>query len=169
MDGRTVIVREATDADLPDFSALADSELSNLSLSRDGITVPLLRPRLREDRWRFAVALEEGEIRAIMAGVKIETAEWGPGFQITLLLADTSHPDWLTALDTVAMWLANRAQAEGRSFMFGVQKPSQARRYRRLYNLTTEPTRSDETSTFQWGWAHEMIATVLARHPEWQL
>ena len=168
-----MILRRATAADLPALAAFAKRELECVGI-RHTITADYLRA-IRSSA-RFHLLEEEGVISAALCAVPIQTAD-GPGFQITLILVASSHPDPVRALDAICLYGCNVALSQGCRVIVAQLpvKAAVAFGYSRDHlALRTEDAGIDTrtgavAAVRQQGDAQAIIKRIFERRPEWRL
>ena len=166
-------LRRATVADLPALAAFANRELECIGV-RHTITADYLRAI--RDSARFHLLEEEGVISAALCAVPIQTAD-GPGFQITLLLVASDHPDTIRALDAISLYGCNVALSQGCRVIVAQLPVKAATAYgysRDMIGLATENAGVDTrtgalAAVRQQGDARAIIERIFERRPEWRL
>ncbi len=161
-----MILREATDDDLPPLHDLARKVWTQLDIPFD---TSLERFRaLQRGRFRIIVLWDGKAMPAALIAHPIET-DRGPGMEIATFVVDQERPDKLNLLDALSLYAMNIAASEGRYIVVSIRpRRTKGTVYGRdRLGMETLPTHSDQVH--QIGHSAGMMAHILARRPEWQL
>ncbi len=158
---RTVIVREAPDADLPDLARFLQRELTAWGF--DAHTTTATVRALFKARRRYAYVTEDDAIVAVGTFHPIET-QLGPTYEIPLFLGSTTHPDRLRIMDALALFICNRLRSEGilHLITFQPDHPHVTGLFTR-YGFV-QPEGADWSSVK----TETPVANILRERPEWR-
>ncbi len=156
----TMILREATDADLPDLAPFLQRELTAWGF--DAHTTTATVRALFAHRRRYAYVIEDDAIVAVGVFHPIET-ERGPAYEIPIFVSSVTHPDKLRVMDALALFICNLLRSEGILHLTSRRPdhPHIASLYAR-YGFVQE-----EGHSFRSVLTETPIANVLRERPEW--
>ncbi len=163
---RSLTLREATDADLRPFHALAIKVWSQLGVAFDPDFARFRR--IRDGRHRIVVLWQDDQLVAALVAIPIAT-DRGPGFEIKAFVVDQDLQDKTTLLDALSLYAMNIALAEGRTIVVSHRPRRIAGTVYGRDKLGMDTTRGDDAYIHQIGYAPDMMARIFQRHPEWQL
>ena len=161
-----MILREATATDLPPLHALATKVWTQLAIPFD-TNVDRFR-RLRGTGFRIIVLYDADQLVVALIASPLET-DRGPGFEINAFVVDQDLQDKTTLLDALSLYAMNIALSEGRAAVVSRRPRSIAGAVYGRDKLGMDTTLSHANTIHQIGHAPDMMARILARHPEWQL
>ena len=161
-----MILREATDKDLPQLATFCDKVWKQLGIEA---TLPLSRFQDRKaDRVRFFVLFEDDEMQAALGGSPFRSVD-GDGYNIWLFTVNQKHRDRMKMLDAVVLYCCHIAISEGNTRIVSVRRPGQAGTllYGDTVGMSSEPKPGDHIDRI--GDAKAMMKAILDRRPEWQI
>lgn len=168
-----MIVREATDEDLPALAQFTHARLVALGY-KPAISTEWLQDQ-RAVGYRLMALWDQGMIAAVLGGRPFDSAD-GPGYNISLFLANPDHPNPLKALDAVAFYSCNIAMSEGRPIVTVTRDLAMAGLiYGRDYagmkaqDAGHHPITGETTHLHSTGDATTITKAILVRRPEWVL
>jgi hypothetical protein len=159
-----MILREALSTDLPPLTQLAERAWSALSIPYDPSAV-LPRLSTLPPSFRTIVLYDGPALSAALVAQPSETP-YGPGFEILAFLVEQNHPRRLDLLDALSLYALTLALSERRPGVIScrlrsVPGPVYGRDWLAM------PTLEDPATILQIGNAPDMIAAIIARHPQW--
>ena len=163
---RSLILREATEKDLPPLITLLNKVWAQLDVPFKADLKSIRR--LSKRGLRVVVLWLDGEMVAALGAHHVET-DRGPGFKVIPFVVDQNRPDRLKLLDAISLYALNIGQSEGRSI---VASESDKRVPGGVYGrdfLAMDAHDDGVGHIQQIGYAPDMMARILERHPEWQL
>lgn len=169
MDDSTVILREATVADLPKLLPFLQRELTAWGYEPH-LTLERLEKALTT-RWRYAYLVEEGAITAALAVQPRETAK-GRAYEVVMFLVTKAHQDKILAFDALVLFGCNALRAEGIRIVLSNSPVAQSLLYGPDYigmEVIDEGYKGAPPRIYQSGDTEAIIQRVLERRPEWQL
>ncbi len=157
-----MILREATDADLPDITTFIKRELTAWGFDVHTTTVSVRA--LFNARRRFAFVTEDDAIVAVGTMHPIKT-DRGPTYEIPLLLTSATHPDWLRVMDALSLFICNLLSSEGIQYLVSRQTdhPHVTGLYDR-YGFSQFVSAGD----YRWVRIETPIDVIFRARPEWR-
>lgn len=156
-----MILREATDADLPTLAPFLQRELTAWGF--DAHTTTATVRALFRGRRRYAYVTEDDAIVAVGTFHPFQTKR-GPAYEIPIFVSSIDHPDKLRVMDALALFICNLLRSEGILHLISHRPdhPHIAGLYAR-YGFTIDKG----ADGLRWGNTETAIANILTARPEW--
>lgn len=163
-----MILREATDADMDEIGAWTKTQLEAWGHTEVDASADYYRTMIQgRPDYRFWTLWEKG-LSALMLTLPIKT-DRGPGWDITLFLATQDHPEHQRVLGTLALYATKIGLSEGLKVGTSrIMTPRTKRDDLRTFAVSELGMELVEPDLLE-GDLKMMLATMLKRHPEWQI